>query len=174
VVSVASGAIASPSGLVADVWHALDQVMDPEIPAVSVVDLGMIHRVDASPHAVRVEILPTFMGCPAIDAIRLAIAERLADLTERVEVSITFEIPWTTDRISQRGRERLRANGFGPPATMAAGGENSGLITLQAHVACPYCGSPRTVLDSAFGPTLCRSIYYCTDCRQPFEQFKTV
>jgi ring-1,2-phenylacetyl-CoA epoxidase subunit PaaD len=155
------------------VRQALGEVMDPEIPAVSVVDLGIILRIEASREMIRVEILPTFVGCPAIDAIKLSIEERLAGFAERVEVAVSFEIPWTSDRINARGRRRLRASGFGPPLP-ASDVAPGGLIPLLPRVACPHCGSRRTALENAFGPTLCRSIYYCTDCRQPFEQFKTV
>jgi ring-1,2-phenylacetyl-CoA epoxidase subunit PaaD len=150
---------------------ALGEVMDPEIPAVSVVDLGIVHRIETSPGMIRIEILPTFVGCPAIDAMRNAIQERLAGLARRVEVDVTFEVPWTSDRITPEGRRRLQASGFGPPGPVGAAAT---IIPILPATACPYCGSRRTVLENAFGPTLCRSIYYCTDCRQPFEQFKSV
>jgi ring-1,2-phenylacetyl-CoA epoxidase subunit PaaD len=153
------------------VWAALAEVPDPEIPAVSVVDLGIVHRMDVSPEAIRVEILPTFVGCPAVETMRSAIADRLAGLAPRVEVEVTFAVPWTSDRISPEGRRRLADSGFAPP-TAAAGPDAP--IHVGLAVTCPYCGSRRTVMENAFGPTLCRSIYYCTDCRQPFEQFKTV
>jgi ring-1,2-phenylacetyl-CoA epoxidase subunit PaaD len=152
------------------IWAALAEVPDPEIPAVSVVDLGIVHRVDVSPEAIRVEILPTFVGCPAVEMMRSAIADRLAGLAPRIDVDVTFAVPWTSDRITTEGRQRLEASGFAPPA---AGGSDAP-IQLGFAVTCPYCGSRRTVMENAFGPTLCRSIYYCTDCRQPFEQFKAV
>jgi ring-1,2-phenylacetyl-CoA epoxidase subunit PaaD len=153
------------------VWAALAEVADPEIPAVSVVDLGIVHRVDVEPDAIRVEILPTFIGCPAVEMMRSAIADRLAGFALRIDVDVTFVVPWTSDRITPAGRQRLAASGFAPP--IAAGGSDSP-IQLGLAVTCPYCASRRTVMENAFGPTLCRSIYYCTDCRQPFEQFKTV
>jgi ring-1,2-phenylacetyl-CoA epoxidase subunit PaaD len=153
------------------VWAALAEVPDPEIPAVSVVDLGIVHRVDVGPDAIRVEILPTFVGCPAVEMMRSAIADRLAGLAARIDVDVTFAVPWTSDRVTTEGRQRLAASGFGPPS--AAGGSDSP-IQLGLAVTCPYCGSRRTVMENAFGPTLCRSIYYCTDCHQPFEQFKTI
>jgi len=153
------------------VWAALADVPDPEIPAVSVVDLGIVHRVEVVRDAIRVEILPTFVGCPAVEMMRSAIAARLAGLAPRIAVDVTFAVPWTSDRITTEGRQRLAASGFAPP-TPAAGSDAP--IQLGLAVTCPYCGSRRTVMENAFGPTLCRSIYYCTDCRQPFEQFKTV
>jgi len=153
------------------VWAALAEVPDPEIPAVSVVDLGIVHRVDVEPDAIRVEILPTFVGCPAVEMMRSAIADRLAGLASRIEVDLTFAVPWTSDRISPEGRRRLAASGFAPPLPV---GDAAAPISLSRAVSCPYCGSRRTVMENAFGPTLCRSIYYCTNCRQPFEQFKAV
>jgi len=153
------------------VWAALAEVPDPEIPAVSVVDLGIVHRVDVGADVIRVEILPTFVGCPAVEMMRSAIADRLAGLAPRIDVDVTFAVPWTSDRITPEGRHRLAASGFGPP-TGATGLDAP--IQLGLAVTCPYCGSRRTVMENVFGPTLCRSIYYCTDCRQPFEQFKSV
>jgi len=141
----------------------LAEVADPEIPAISIVDLGIVHRVDVpSTGLIRVELLPTFVGCPAIEMIRTNVAERLADFGRPVEVQVTFEVPWTSERISPSGREALRRSGFAPPAA------------VDADVLCPYCNSGRVVMDSAFGPTLCRALYYCRNCRQPFEAFKAV
>ena len=146
----------------ATVLDALTDVTDPEIPAISIVDLGVVHRAEVdSDGAIRVELLPTFVGCPAIDMIRSAVSDRLQSFGRPVEVRVSFEVPWTSDRISARGRERLRQSGFAPPAEVDA-------------VRCPYCDSARVAMDSLFGPTLCRSLFYCRDCRQPFESFKVV
>jgi ring-1,2-phenylacetyl-CoA epoxidase subunit PaaD len=154
------------------VWSALHDVADPEIPAISVVDLGVIGGVESSPDRIRVEILPTFVGCPAIEVMREAIAARLAPMAGDVEVAVSFAEPWTSDRITPEGRRRLAASGFGPP--VADDGEPGQIIQLAPAVPCPFCGSRRTTLENAFGPTLCRSIYYCAGCRQPFEQFKVL
>ena len=141
---------------------ALAEVADPEIPAISIVDLGIVHRAElAADGRIEVELLPTFVGCPAIDAIRLAVGERLAAFGRPVDVSITFEVPWTSDRITAAGRTRLRESGFAPPAE-------------PEEVRCPFCDSANVAMDSAFGPTLCRSLFYCRTCRQPFESFKAV
>ena len=152
-----------------EVWEALASVPDPEIPTVSVVDLGIVRRVEVAADGIHVEILPTFVGCPALDAIRDTIRERLAPLAPDVRVEVSFAEPWTTERITPEGRRRLKESGFAPPLP---GGER--LVPLLPVARCPHCDSRRTVLENAFGPTLCRAIYYCTDCRQPFEQFKTV
>jgi ring-1,2-phenylacetyl-CoA epoxidase subunit PaaD len=156
------------------VWAALADVPDPEIPTVSVVDLGIVHRIEATDDRIRVEILPTFVGCPAIEAMRSAIAERLTGMASCIEVDVTFAEPWTSDRITPQGRQRLRSSGFGPPAPAGGPGSGPAPILLMPRAMCPFCGSRRTALENAFGPTLCRSIYYCTECRQPFEQFKIV
>jgi ring-1,2-phenylacetyl-CoA epoxidase subunit PaaD len=154
------------------VLDALAGVADPEIPAVSIVELGMIGDVDVGRDRIRVELLPTFVGCPAIDLIRHAVEERLAPLSSRVEVDVSFATPWTSDRISPTGRRKLRASGFAPPPPVQAG---RGLPVVELlPVRCPYCGSHRTTLESVFGPTQCRSIRHCADCRQAFESFKPV
>lgn len=155
------------------VWAALAEIPDPEIPAISVVDLGVIGGVtfSADGRRVAVELLPTFVGCPAIDVMRTQIAERLAalEIAEEVAVSVSFARPWTSERISERGREQLRRSGFAPP--VMGGLDELAVLPLAT---CPYCGSRNTTLENPFGPTLCRAIYHCADCRQPFEQFKTV
>jgi len=155
------------------VWEALAEVPDPEIPALSVVDLGVIGAVEVDDESdrIRVELLPTFVGCPAIEVMRDGIVERLSDMAASVEVEVSFRRPWTSDRITPQGRERLRHSGFAPPPPVAAGTD---LLPMFGGARCPYCASQNTTLDNVFGPTLCRSIYYCNDCRQPFEQFKPI
>jgi ring-1,2-phenylacetyl-CoA epoxidase subunit PaaD len=150
--------------------------MDPELPMLSVVDLGIVHRIDVGPASgngpIRVEILPTFVGCPALELIKSSIAERLSVFGRRVEVIATFEVPWTSERISPAGRAALLAAGIAPPGTGVAGGP--ALIDLEPRVPCPHCGSRRTTVENLFGPTQCRTIRYCADCRQPFESIKSV
>jgi ring-1,2-phenylacetyl-CoA epoxidase subunit PaaD len=161
--------IADPAAVLA----ALDEVADPEIPNVSIVELGMIGRIEVTRQRIEVELLPTFVGCPAVEMIRTAIAERLAEPGRRVDVEVSFSTPWTSDRISPEGREKLRASGFAPPPTVRHG-RALPMLDADPPVACPYCGSLRTTLESAFGPTQCRSIRHCADCRQPFESFKPI
>ena len=156
------------------VMAALSEVMDPELPMLSIVDLGIVHRVAIEPAtgAIDVEILPTFVGCPALELIKASIAARLKAFGCPVAVRTTFQVPWTSDRISPAGREALAAAGIAPPGS-GAGGAGT-LIELDARVACPHCGSWRTSLENLFGPTQCRTIRYCADCRQPFEAIKPV
>jgi ring-1,2-phenylacetyl-CoA epoxidase subunit PaaD len=151
---------AAPAADRAAVLAALGEVMDPELPMVSIVELGMVGAVSAGA-TIRVALLPTFIGCPAIELIRSAVEARLAVFGRPVEVTATFEPPWTSDRITTAGLASLAAAGIAPPADPAA-------------TRCPYCASGRVVLDSLFGPTQCRSLFYCRDCRQPFEAIKPI
>ncbi len=159
------------------IWAALAQIPDPEIPAISVVDLGVIGSVTLDDDRVSVKLLPTFVGCPAIGVMQEQITARLIGLgvADEVEVEVSFDPPWTSDRISPHGRERLRLSGFAPPQVATT----PGLIGLDELAVlpiaeCPYCGSRNTTLENPFGPTLCRAIYHCADCRQPFEQMKRI
>jgi ring-1,2-phenylacetyl-CoA epoxidase subunit PaaD len=163
------------------VWRALAEVADPEIPAISLVDLGVIGTVAFEPPAdggerLIVELLPTFIGCPATEVMRERVGERLRelDIADEVVVELSFSVPWTSDRITPAGREALRRSGFAPPVQIGAAFESDQLLTMLPIATCPYCGSRNTTLENPFGPTLCRAIYHCADCRQPFEQFKTI
>ena len=153
--------IAAPPLTRATVLARLAAVHDPEIPTVSIVDLGLVHDVRVGVDGVDVELLPTFIACPALDLIRVTVVEALASLESPVRVAFVRTVPWTTDRLTEEGRAGLRAAGIAAPSEPSA-------------VACPYCRSGRVAMDSAFGPTLCRSLFYCRDCRQPFEAFKPV
>jgi ring-1,2-phenylacetyl-CoA epoxidase subunit PaaD len=139
---------------------ALSEVVDPEIPTLSIVDLGIVESVRVDARGIEVELLPTFVGCPALEMIRSTVEDRLAGFGRSVRVDFTYSVPWTTDRLTPRGHEGLRRAGIASPTT--------GIVT------CPHCGSERVAMDNLFGPTLCRSLYYCRDCRQPFEAFKPI
>jgi ring-1,2-phenylacetyl-CoA epoxidase subunit PaaD len=156
-----------------EVWAALEEIPDPEIPVISLVDLGVIRDVSVADGRVRVELTPTFLGCPALDAMKRALAEKVTALGAEPDVAVITDDSWSTDRITPAGREKLRAAGFAPPAPRAAGATT--LVQLQSRAfRCPYCGSTDTRLENIFGPTPCRSIRWCASCRQPFEQFKTI
>ncbi len=155
-----------------EVWAALDEVEDPEIPVVSLVDLGVVRDVQIDGDRVHVEFTPTFLGCPALEVMRDRMAAKIVELGGEPDVEVVSDDSWSTDRITPAGREKLRAAGFAPPAPRAA--QTPTLVQLQKGFRCPYCGSTDTRLDNLFGPTPCRSIRYCNACRQPFEQFKTI
>jgi ring-1,2-phenylacetyl-CoA epoxidase subunit PaaD len=155
------------------VWEALAEIPDPEIPVVSLVELGVVRDVTVEGEQVRIEFTPTFLGCPALEVMRDAMAEKVRGLGAEPDVAVITDDSWSTDRITPAGREKLRSSGFAPPAPRAAGAPT--LVQLQSAVfRCPYCGSNDTRLENIFGPTPCRSIRYCSNCRQPFEQFKTI
>ena len=156
-----------------EVWAALAEVEDPEIPVVSVVDMGVVRDVRVRDGHVHVEFTPTFLGCPALDVMRERMTQRIEALGAEADVEVVLDDSWSTDRITPAGREKLRRAGFAPPAPRAAGAPQ--LVQLESRIfRCPYCGSRDTRLDNIFGPTPCRSLRYCTSCRQPFEQFKTI
>jgi ring-1,2-phenylacetyl-CoA epoxidase subunit PaaD len=158
----------------AQVWDALAAIPDPEIPTVSLVDLGVIRDVEVSDGRVRIEFTPTFLGCPALEVMRDAMADTVRALGADPDVQVVLDDSWSTDKITSAGREKLRASGFAPPASRAAQTTTTLVQLNGAAFRCPYCGSADTRLDNLFGPTPCRSLRYCTSCRQPFEQFKTI
>ena len=155
------------------VWDALAQIPDPEIPVVSLVELGVVRDVAVEGPRVRVNFTPTFLGCPALEVMRGAMEQEIRGLGAEPDVRVVTDDGWSTDRITPAGRKKLREAGFAPPAPRAAGAPT--LVQLQSKsFRCPYCGSTDTKLDNIFGPTPCRSLRYCNGCRQPFEQFKTI
>ena len=155
------------------VWEALDEIPDPEIPVVSLVDLGVVRGVRVDGERVHVEFTPTFLGCPALEVMRDQMARRIEDLGADAEIEVVRDDSWSTDRITPEGREKLRAAGFAPPAPRESTPQT--LVQLERGAfRCPYCSSTDTALENLFGPTPCRSIRYCRSCRQPFEQFKTI
>ena len=153
------------------IWEALNDVKDPEIPVVSVVEMGIVREVVVADGQVIVTMTPTFSGCPALHVMKADIESRVRQLgATMVEVKVTLTPRWTTDWITDEARIKLREFGLAPPP-VHQGDVNVMFLDVAA---CPYCGSNDTTLKNTFGPTLCRMIYYCNACRQPFEQFKPV
>ena len=157
----------------AAVWEALAEIPDPEIPVISLVELGVVKSVSVDAPRVRIEFTPTFMGCPALEVMKTQMEDAVAALGAEPQVDVLLDDSWSTDRITPEGREKLREAGFAPPAPREPAGPT--LLQLRKPIhRCPYCGSTETRLDNLFGPTPCRSVRYCASCRQPFEQFKTI
>jgi ring-1,2-phenylacetyl-CoA epoxidase subunit PaaD len=171
---VVSAVAVSPLS-VARAWTVLDTVLDPEVPVLSVVELGIVRDVTVDGDAVDVTVTPTYSGCPAVDVINEAIAAALvAAGAAQVRLHTRLAPAWTTDWIAPAAAEKLRAYGIAPPHLKAA---DPSLQTLHFHprdVACPRCASPSTQQLSAFGATACKSLYRCLDCLEPFEHFKPI
>ncbi len=151
------------------VWRALNAISDPEIPVVSLVELGIVREVQISEDGVIVTITPTFAACPAMHHMREEIFEKLRAIgIEKIEVRTSLNPPWTSEWLSEGVRTKIERFGIAPPPHHAGDIE----IKLMEAVTCPYCGSKDTVMDNAFGPTLCQSLHYCRSCRQSFQRFK--
>ena len=150
---------------------ALQEIKDPEIPTISIVDLGIVRNIQIESDSVKVTLTPTFAGCPALNLILEEVRKKLLSLgVEKPEVIMSYKEPWNSDMISEYGKEMLKKHGITPPPV------HNGLVNIEilSKVECPNCGSKNTILKSPFGPTLCRSLHYCKDCSEAFEQFKPV
>lgn len=146
----------------------LEDVKDPEIPVLSLVDLGVIIDVIVDENYVRVEMTPTFVGCPAMDYMKMEVTNLLKAKGVNPDVQITFKKPWSSDLISEKGKVALKKYGLAPPPSNKI---FTDLEILETAI-CPRCDGSNTELKSPFGPTLCRALYYCHDCKEAFEQFK--
>ncbi len=152
-----------------EVHQILQEVKDPELPSISIVELGMLEHVTIDGGNATIQLLPTFSGCPALDIIEQDVKKALAKVSElsNITIQFIFNPPWTTDRISADGREKLKEYGVSPPPAHHIEGE-------PWEIDCPYCGSAYVTMENIFGPTACRSILYCKSCKNPFEAMKPV
>jgi ring-1,2-phenylacetyl-CoA epoxidase subunit PaaD len=153
------------------VLQALEAVKDPEIPTISVVDMGIIRDVQVNEDSVHVVMTPTFVGCPAIAVMKADVEEVCKGLGFRnTIVDVNYDTPWSSNLISERGRAALLQHGLAPPEPY----EETLTLRLDvlSNVQCPVCGSRDSTLKSPFGPTLCRSIHFCNTCKETFEAFK--
>lgn len=157
-----------------EVWAILGEVLDPEVPVLSIVELGIVRDVVVGDQHVEVTVTPTYSGCPAMrvieDEIEAALRARGA---ERVVVKTSFTPAWTTDWIPAEAREKLRTYGIAPPGAT----DHDAPVSIgrrRPAVRCPYCGSTETELRSEFGATACKAIHVCRSCEQPFEEFKAI
>lgn len=148
----------------------LEDVKDPEIPVLSLVDLGVITSVTVVGNDVTVEMTPTFVGCPALETMKQEVIEKLRSVgVDRATVEVSFRDPWNSDKITDKGKKALKQFGLAPPPN---GNQLFTDLEIIERATCPRCDGTNTELKNPFGPTLCRAIYFCADCREAFEQFK--
>jgi len=156
-----------------EILQALDNVTDPEMPYISIKELGMVDSVKVIRDLVYIRLLPTFSGCPALDMIKEDVLNKVRDEAKgvndflQIKVEFSFDPPWTTDLISETGKSKLKENGITPPPANHKQGE-------PWMMNCPYCDSEYVTMENIFGPTACRSILYCNACKNPFEAMKPV
>jgi ring-1,2-phenylacetyl-CoA epoxidase subunit PaaD len=160
----------------APVWAVLDRVMDPEVPVLSVVELGIVRDVEVTEAGVvTVSVTPTYSGCPAMQVIEEDIVSALAAAGwPAARIRTVYAPAWTTDWMSEEARAKLKAYGIAPPPVDHSESELVPLRRREPRVACPYCGSSATTTRSEFGSTACKALMYCEACRQPFELFKAL
>jgi ring-1,2-phenylacetyl-CoA epoxidase subunit PaaD len=152
-----------------EIYEWLEEVKDPEIPVLSLVDLGVITEVVVQGDNVKIEMTPTFVGCPALDYMKEEVKSVLRSKgVKNIEVNVTFKKAWSSDFITEKGKAALKKYGLAPPPSTNVFMD----LEILEHAICPRCNNTNTELKTPFGPTLCRSIYYCNDCREAFEQFK--
>lgn len=157
--------------LAQQVWAWLDEVPDPEVPVVSVIDLGMVRNVTVDDDAIVVSVSPTYSGCPATEVIEQSIVNHLQDKgIGSVSVERSLSPAWSTDWITAKGREKLLAYGIAPPV----GAASKRALLGKSVIACPRCRSEKTTLISEFGSTACKASYKCDECLEPFEYFKCI
>ena len=158
----------TPTETMTRAWQAAAGVLDPELPVVTIADLGILRDVTEYEGArVHVQITPTYSGCPAMETIRTDLIESLLTAGYvHVDVEFVLSPPWTTDWITDEGRTKLEHHGIAPP------GPRTGAVELVLGVRCPQCGSPDTRESSRFGSTACKALWVCRTCKEPFDRFK--
>lgn len=154
------------------IYNLLETVTDPEVPVLTVVDLGVVRDVKIHPdETVEVIITPTYSGCPAMKTIEINILAALREAgIQKVKVTTVLSPPWTTDWLTESGKAKLKAYGIAPPQSGTV--DKGALFAEEKHIECPRCGSKNTKMVSQFGSTACKALYQCQDCREPFDYFK--
>lgn len=169
-ITVSHKEMVSDTTMVDKVWELLNTIPDPDIPVISIVELGIVRKVDIVSQKVIVTITPSYSGCPAMnvftDDIRHVLA---ANGFEDIEIKTILSPAWTTDWIKEEAREKMRQHGIAPPENDPDG---EFIFVKQKHVTCPRCGNADSRLVSQFGSTPCKALWYCNNCNQPFEYFK--
>ncbi len=159
------------------IWAWLEEVTDPEIPVLNVVEMGIVRNVEVEDDQIVVKITPTYSGCPAMNAIEMEIQKKLQEKgTESFKILTDYKETWTTDWMTDQAKRKLKEYGVAPPEKTAENSDNYliGLKNSQKIVPCPYCDSTETKLQSEFGSTACKAQYYCDNCEEPFEHFKCI
>jgi len=153
------------------IWKILERITDPEIPVLTIIDLGIVREVNKLPTGLEIVITPTYSGCPAMNVISTQIKfELMAEGFDRVTVREVLEPAWTTDWMSEAGKQKLKAYGIAPPQKGVI--DKSALFAEAKSVQCPHCNSENTKMVSQFGSTPCKAMYKCLDCLEPFDYFK--
>ena len=156
-------------------WDVAATVVDPEIPVLTIADLGILRKVDVAGNHVTVTITPTYSGCPAMDAIRDDLYKAFEkEGYEDVRVDLVLAPAWTTDWMTEAGKQKLQQYGIAPPSGHSKAGGHSGPIRLSLAVKCPQCNSLNTKELTRFGSTSCKALYVCQDCKEPFDYFKVL
>ncbi len=159
------------------IWQILDQITDPEIPVISIVDLGIVRDVRSDDRGIEIFITPTYSGCPAMDVISMNIRMELMQKGfSNIKITQQLSPAWTTDWMTEKGKTQLKAYGIAPPQTLSDKSHSNRigkmLFNDEVIVECPQCGSKNTKLLSQFGSTACKALYQCMDCKEPFDYFK--
>jgi ring-1,2-phenylacetyl-CoA epoxidase subunit PaaD len=157
------------------IWELLNEVPDPEVPVISVVELGVVRKVEIAEKGIEVTITPTYTGCPAMRAIEESIVERLKEAgITGVKIKTVLSPAWTTEWLTPETRQKLKEYGIAPPERVSMEQVFPFLASEKKPVACPRCDSTNTVLKSFFGSTACKALHFCKDCREPFDYFKCI
>ena len=156
-----------------EIWALLSEIPDPEIPVISIVELGVVRKVTVNGTSVHVTITPTYSGCPAMKQMEDDVKQKLADKGfETIEVTMTYSPAWTTDWLSEEAKLKLQSYGIAPPEESTS--DKSFISGKPKTVTCPRCKSKHTSLISQFGSTACKALYQCKDCLEPFDYFKCI
>lgn len=157
---------------VQEIWNVLNTIPDPEVPAINIVELGVVRDVALTDKNVKVTMTPTYSGCPAMKAMEMAVHEALKAMGYKVDIAIVYKPAWTTEWMSDETKAKLKVYGIAPPPKLTFEHLHPLSAPKTTEVNCPFCDSTNTKLSSQFGSTACKALYFCEHCHQPFELFK--
>jgi ring-1,2-phenylacetyl-CoA epoxidase subunit PaaD len=156
------------------IWNLLEEIPDPEIPVLTIHDLGIVRKIDEINNQIIVTITPTYSGCPAMNQFEADIVTTLNKHGyDKVSIVTTYDPPWTTDWLSEEAKKKLQDYGIAPPEQKTTD-KNALLVDDRKSVTCPQCKSTNSKMISQFGSTACKSLYQCNDCMEPFDYFKCI